>query len=272
MFKANRFVLPILVAVAAMPGAAQVVNDSFRVFTVHTPPEIARTDTIFGPAPGLDVPPPPGGVFARLVSVRDSNGTDLGCTPLANAEDIQGQIALIQRGGCGFSYKALQADKAGARAWVVYQDGRVPDDDCEGVIMSPSDSGVVVLIPGGFLPRCVAVSILPTLASGAEVTATFAPFVAVRREEDAREAVLALIVEPNPARGAFVVRVRTRSVEAVRLAIVDVIGRELVVLHRGSSGPSEHVFQVPSRLPAGVYRAVAIGPGLAVGRTFTVVQ
>lgn len=177
------FAFSLLVAVVAAPAGAQVVNDSFRVFTVHTPPAITRTDTIYGQSTDWGWQPPPGGVTGRLVSVRDINGSDLGCSPHTNPQEVEGQIALIRRGACTFVYKAVQADQAGARAWVIYQDDRVPTDDCLGVIMTQGDSGVVGLTPGGFLPRCVAVAILPAVASGVEVMATLAPFVAVLREE-----------------------------------------------------------------------------------------
>jgi len=50
-----------------------------------------------------------------------------GCTPLTNAADITGQLALIIRGACTFNTKYLNAQSAGAIAIVVYNDGTAPD-------------------------------------------------------------------------------------------------------------------------------------------------
>jgi hypothetical protein len=272
MSNANRVLFSLAAVLVVMPAGAQVVTDSLRVFSVHSPPELARTDTILGASFDWNLPPPPGGVHGRLVRVRDIDGSDHGCSPLTNPDELDGQIALIRRGECTFEYKAVQAENAGASAWLVYQDDRVPDHDCSDVYMAAGDSLGFVFIPGAFLPRCVAVAIVPAVAGGVEVAASLDRVIDVSNEEDAPHAEGTIVVEPNPARGAFVVRVRTDAAEAVQLFLVDALGRRLAVLLDGRAGPSEHVFHVSTRLPAGVYRAVATGPGLAVGRTFTVVR
>lgn len=54
-------------------------------------------------------------------------GTPLdGCAPLTNAAAVSGNIAFIVRGTCGFIDKYLNAQTAGARAIVVYNDGADP--------------------------------------------------------------------------------------------------------------------------------------------------
>ncbi|MFO7287774.1 MAG: S8 family serine peptidase, partial [Gammaproteobacteria bacterium] len=50
-------------------------------------------------------------------SVRDA------CEPIANADDLEGAIALIERGQCDFDVKLRHAEEAGAVAAVVYDNG-----------------------------------------------------------------------------------------------------------------------------------------------------
>ena len=51
--------------------------------------------------------------------VAGATTTD-GCSPFANASAVAGQIALIERGGCGFAVKARNASAAGAAAVIIY--------------------------------------------------------------------------------------------------------------------------------------------------------
>ena len=67
-------------------------------------------------------------VSGQVVWVTDdSSQPTLGCNPLTNGNDIQGKIALIDRGTCDFSTKALNAQNAGAIAVIVcnYEDDLV---------------------------------------------------------------------------------------------------------------------------------------------------
>src|SRR5262249_21602360 len=43
-----------------------------------------------------------------------------GCSPFTNAADIAGNIALIERGTCGFAVKARNASAAGATGIIIY--------------------------------------------------------------------------------------------------------------------------------------------------------
>ena len=70
-----------------------------------------------------------GPLEGRLVLVDDdddeledgSPGTTFdGCEPLVNDSDLSGNIAFIQRGGCDFDVKIVNADEAGAIAAVVF--------------------------------------------------------------------------------------------------------------------------------------------------------
>ena len=76
--------------------------------------------------PGLPTDEP---IEAPLVTADDGQGTLGGgaagtvrdaCQPLANANDIDGNVALVERGGCEFQVKIANAESAGAIAVVVY--------------------------------------------------------------------------------------------------------------------------------------------------------
>lgn len=76
----------------------------------------------------------------------DPSGVDSrGCNALENAEDIAGKIALIDRGDCEFGCKALNAQNAGAIAFIIcnFQEGYVN--------MGAGVLGNQVTIPGVFV-------------------------------------------------------------------------------------------------------------------------
>jgi len=64
-----------------------------------------------------------GGVTGDIVVAEPADG----CTPLTNAADISGNIALVIRGTCAFDAKYAEAEAAGAVAIVVYNDGTASD-------------------------------------------------------------------------------------------------------------------------------------------------
>jgi uncharacterized repeat protein (TIGR01451 family) len=79
---------------------------------------------VAGTAAGFGGAPPPGGITGDVVLALDpSDGAGVlttdGCSPLTNAGAIAGNIALIDRGTCGFAVKALNAQNAGAIAVVI---------------------------------------------------------------------------------------------------------------------------------------------------------
>jgi hypothetical protein len=69
----------------------------------------------FGPSPT------PMNFDGRVVLAEDGAGlsSNDGCEPLTNGNDIAGNIALIDRGACGFTTKAFNAQEAGAVAVIV---------------------------------------------------------------------------------------------------------------------------------------------------------
>jgi hypothetical protein len=61
-------------------------------------------------------------VSGQLMPVVDqANGTGLACTPLSknNALAVNGNIAVVDRGVCGFAVKALNVQNAGAKGMIV---------------------------------------------------------------------------------------------------------------------------------------------------------
>ncbi len=84
-------------------------------------------------------------IEARLIAADDGIATRAGtaagsvrdaCTPLKNSAEMDGRVALIERGGCEFQVKIANAEDAGAVAVVVYHDLGSP-------IVMNGDSGSV---------------------------------------------------------------------------------------------------------------------------------
>ena len=90
---------------------------------VNAPAAIAGTlqfgTAAFGPRIGSP------NVAATVVAAEDAAdaagpATTDGCSPIANAAAIAGQIALVERGTCGFAIKARNASLAGAAGIIIY--------------------------------------------------------------------------------------------------------------------------------------------------------
>ena len=71
---------------------------------------------------------------------------------------------------------------------------------------------------------------------------------------------LSLTVSPNPSAGASSVAVSLASPAAVRVAVVDALGRTVAVLHEGPLAAGATRLSVPAGLAAGVYAARASSP------------
>src|SRR5690606_24278068 len=71
------------------------------------------------------------------------------CQALVNADEIDGQIALIQRGGCEFDLKIARAEEAGAIGVVVYNDSNVPPIATNGDPEAVAIPAVMIDTPEG---------------------------------------------------------------------------------------------------------------------------
>ncbi|MBR9921606.1 MAG: PKD domain-containing protein [Bacteroidetes bacterium] len=90
-------------------------------FTVESPMNIAGPMATAGSNFGPGVPVDP--LTDTLVLVQDATADPtFGCEELINGADVDGKIALIDRGVCGFVIKVLNAQDAGAVAAIICND------------------------------------------------------------------------------------------------------------------------------------------------------
>jgi subtilisin family serine protease len=127
----------------------------------------AAREALFTP-PLEDVDP----IEAQLILADDddtslpsgnSGTTSDACQSLVNADEIDGNIALIQRGGCDFHDKVRHADEAGAAAALIYNIAGSP-------IVMYGDSGLSD-IPALMIGQADANLILAEFDAGNDVTA-----------------------------------------------------------------------------------------------------
>jgi len=72
-----------------------------------------------------------------------------GCSPVLNHDDMEGNVAMVERGGCSFLSKSIQAERAGARAVIVYDNNA--DNDDSYIDMVQDDTSRELRIPSLFL-------------------------------------------------------------------------------------------------------------------------
>ena len=122
------------------------------------------------------------GVITQPLAARGDMTADLAaadpilaCTPISN---LEGQIALVSRGSCGFTDKIEHAVHAGASAVIVYT------DDGDKVAMAGTASDLTTSVPGVMIDRDVGEALLAEINAGGVVNATLGPgrFVEVERE------------------------------------------------------------------------------------------
>jgi Zn-dependent M28 family amino/carboxypeptidase len=120
----------------------------FRFFEELSPPALTRT----APTPrtyvaGTDFATmdfsgsAPGGVSAPVQAVdvvlppaAEANGNTSGCEPADFSGFAAGNIALMQRGTCGFGVKARNAQAAGAAGAIIFNEGTPGADERIGLI------------------------------------------------------------------------------------------------------------------------------------------
>jgi len=127
------------IASAAISTAASYPGGRlYSLFTVDAPASVA------GPYGSLEGDGPvklaqTGSIAGTLVPAVPADG----CAPLTNAAQIAGNLAFIIRGTCGFIDKYLNAQAAGAKAIVVYNDGADPTR-IEPLVMGGLDARVTI--------------------------------------------------------------------------------------------------------------------------------
>ena len=156
------------------PGETYVIPDTgidtgdVKV-TVNSPSSIAGDYFGLSGSFGADLT----SLSGTLVLVDDGSGnSNEGCSSLTNGAAISGNIAVVYRGSCNFSSKALNAQNEGALAVIVVNNVSGP-----AVGMASGDDGDQVTIPTFMLSQADGQAIINELASGVTVDLETIPFV-----------------------------------------------------------------------------------------------
>ena len=156
------------------PGETYLVSDSgtpsgdIKV-TVNSPSSIVGDYFGLSGSFGPELTP----VSGTLVLVDDgSEKPNEGCSALANGNAISGNIAIVFRGSCNFSTKAINAQNSGAVAVIVVNNAAGP-----AVGMASGDDGDQVTIPTFMLSQADGQAIVDELASGVTVDLETIPFI-----------------------------------------------------------------------------------------------
>jgi hypothetical protein len=230
------------------------------------------------------------GVTGELLHVEDPGVDSLGakpgegCAPLTNGDEIAGNFALIRRGACEFGLKALHAQEAGARGWIVYNDERVPDDDTTTVDMLGGQYGLQVFIPGVFASRVLGLLLLDALERGERVRVNMrydwcenwgCYSTTIEPQPDGSPGTHALSdVSPNPSAGRASFTLEVAATQRVRVAVYDALGREVAALHDGLlPAGAAHTLTFDGRgLAAGLYVVRIEGEAFSNARTLALVR
>lgn len=136
--------LQVSIALLEAPDAPSIVADDDVAFVVLDPVDVQGHFSFTPPAAGWGSPALTTiTVENELVIARDGNAADsLLCGQTVNGAEIAGRIAVIYRGGCEFSAKALNAQNAGAVGVII-----VNNEPGVMMEMGPGTQGVNVTIP-----------------------------------------------------------------------------------------------------------------------------
>jgi len=181
---------------AAVPSVLVLGNPQVDVLS---PAAIARTyqfgTAAFGPAIGS---PNITGTVVAAQDAADVTGpsTTDGCTAFSNAAAIAGNIALVERGTCGFAVKSRNATNAGASAVLIYNN--VANEDAAPPGMADDGvNGSFVTIPVASLTRADGLGIVGQLGSGVTADLLVDPNVRAGADPEGRVRLYA----PNPLVG-----------------------------------------------------------------------
>jgi PKD repeat protein len=135
-------------------------------FTVNTPPEIAGSYN--SSAAALYGPPfPENGLTGALALAEDAdNPVNNACSEIINPDELEGNIAILYRGGCSFVEKVVFAQEAGATA-VIIINNIIGDDP-----ITPGGVSDEVAIPSLMISFEVGQILLGQMEGGEEVTVT----------------------------------------------------------------------------------------------------
>jgi hypothetical protein len=238
---ATRFGRVILDAPTVTAAIPNVLSFGSPGVDVISPASLAGTyqfgTAAFGPRVGNP------SVFAPVVPAEDAvealgTSTD-GCSPFTNAAAVKGNIALIERGSCGFAVKARNASEAGAAAVIIYNNaanvnGGPPGMADDGV------NGAFVTVPTVSLRRADGLAILGQIASPVTVSLGVDPNVRAGADALGRARVFA----PFPVAGGSSIS-HYDTVASRNLLMEPAISRDLT--HRVKA-PDDLTFELLSDL------------------------
>jgi photosystem II stability/assembly factor-like uncharacterized protein len=137
-----------------------------QAFTIEEPSSLAgnyfaqENDFIPGRVP---LPDAGNAIIGELVAyIDEANGTSGACVAASNATALQGNIAVIRRGGCPFAQKVLNAQAAGARAVIMV------NNIAGNFTMGGGDAGIQ--IPAVGISQDLGEQILSALSAGETMT------------------------------------------------------------------------------------------------------
>lgn len=278
-------VLPATAALAQHPDGC---NPYPGLLTISEPEDIAgfyNTGNNVGdeswPDTSALLPPGTTGSFVIVQDPGDADvGPNLACTELSNAGEVEGNIAFVPRGDCGFSLKALNAQNAGATGIVIYNHDPTNDQGPDGVInMSGGPEGPEIEIAAAFISYNNGEAIRSQLedfenpVSGTlgydecylEGLASEENVIPGERELSA--------AHPNPFASRTQFDLTLDAAQQVSVAVYNVLGQRVATLHEGALSAATHTFDFEaSALPAGVYLIRAAGENFAQTRQVTLVR
>ena len=206
---------------AAVPDVLELGNPQVDVLS---PAAIARTyqfgTAAFGPPVGSP------NVSDTVVAAQDAANTagpstTDGCTAFTNAAAIAGNIALVERGTCGFALKSRNATNAGASAVVIYNNAANADAAPPGMA-DDGVNGAFVTIPAVSLTRDDGLGIVSQLGAGVTAALLVDPNVRAGADPEGRARMYA----PNPLVGGSSVS-HYDSVASRNLLMEPAINRDL---------------------------------------------
>jgi Zn-dependent M28 family amino/carboxypeptidase len=107
---------------------------------------------------------PAGGIVIPPTATSSSTS---GCTPADFTGFTSGRIALIQRGGCNFGVKALNAQAAGASGVIIFNEGNPGRTDLlVGSLVDAAGNPIVPTIPVAFTTFAGGVNLLDQYRNG----------------------------------------------------------------------------------------------------------
>ncbi|MEP0547985.1 MAG: PA domain-containing protein [Rhodothermales bacterium] len=265
-----RYALPLLFAVAPALAHAQLVLDSVHVevadgvYPSYVYSEVTIPDTL-GPIP--------------LVLVEGDGTTappSHGCDPLVNADEVADAIALVERGTCAFLTKVQRAVDAGAVAVVIALNGTADPDYIGPPVLCGDCPPWEAAGPLLLVSYNSGQAILAELASGPTdvtlVPVRVASPVAVEETTQAGAFVLPPVY-PNPLASHATIGLNLPTAQAVRVAVFDVLGREVAVVHDGPLAAGRHDLALDaSALPSGVYIVRVEAGSARLAQPLTVVR